>query len=177
MDLDYGKLANKLKNLNLPSPTKEFIEHILMKKFKAIEIPLYSIHPDDYRNDDEVDETKIYKLFTITNPEILNKICNGKEKELFEDERKDQTEAEVPHDEITYNNLINEHNKGYRISVVLESGDGIHVSHAKVYGFSEYLTTYLVALIGLPKDELDRKDVNDRRFQFYLECLKRHHFI
>jgi hypothetical protein len=106
MDYDYIKLANKLKNLKLSPPTKEFIEHILMKKFKAVEIPLYSIHPDDYKNDDEVDESKIYKLFTITNPDILNKICNNEEKEIFEDERNDKIEIDVPRDEITNNNLI-----------------------------------------------------------------------
>lgn len=177
LDYDYIKLANKLKNLRLPPPTKEFIEHILMKKFKAVEIPLYSIHPDDYKNDEEVDETKIYKLFTITNPEILDKICNEEEKEMFEEERYDHTEVDVPHDEITYNNLIIEHNKGYRKSVVLESEDGIHVSNAKVYGLSEYLTTYLVALIGLPEREMILYDVNNRGFQFYLECLKKHNFI
>ncbi|MFH7817775.1 hypothetical protein [Neobacillus thermocopriae] len=170
-------MANKLKNLKLSPPTKEFIEHILMKKFKAIEIPLYSIHPDDYKNDDEVDESKIYKLFTITNPDILNKICNNEEKEIFEDERNDKTEIDVPRDEITNNNLIDEHNKGYRISIVLESEDGIHVSHAGVYGFSEYLTMYLVALIGLPKREMVLNNVNDRGFQFNLECLKKHNFI
>jgi hypothetical protein len=60
---------------------------------------------------------------------------------------------------------------------VLESEDGIHVSHARVYGFSEYLTMYLVALIGLPKREMVLNNVNDRGFQFYLECLKKHNFI
>ena len=79
-------------------------------------------------------ETKIYKLFTITNPEILIKICNEEEKR-FEDERNDKTEIHVPCNEITYNNLIDEYNKGYRISIVLEFEDGIHISHARDYVF------------------------------------------
>lgn len=175
--MDYIKLANKFKRLRIPPPTKEFVENILKEKFKAVEIPLYSIHKEDYMNDDEVDESKIYKLFTITNPEILNKLFNDEEKNIFIDERKDNITIDVPKSEVTYNNLIDEHNKGYRLSIVLESEDGLHVSNAKVYGISEYLTTYLVALIGLPKREMVLNDVNDRGFQFYLECLKRHNFI
>ena len=128
-------------------------------------------------NDDEVDETKIYKLFTITNPEILNKLFAEEERNIFVDERNDNETFAVPNCEVTYNVLIDEHNKGYRLSIVLESEDNIHVTNAKVYGLSEYLTTYLVALIGLPKREMVLNDINDRGFQFYLECLEKHNFI
>jgi hypothetical protein len=38
---EYG---DETKNLKLPSATKESTELILKKKFKAVEIPLYSIH-------------------------------------------------------------------------------------------------------------------------------------
>lgn len=83
----------------------------------------------------------------------------------------------MPKSEVTYNILIAEHNKGNRLSIVLESEDGLHVTNAKVYGFSEYLTTYLIALIGLPKREMVLGDLNDEGFQFYLECLNKHNFI
>ncbi len=175
--MDYAKLAKKYERLRLHEPTKDFIENILKKKFKAVEIPLYSIHKEDYKNDDEVDEKKIYKLFTITNPEVLNILFNQEERSIHIDERKDDGTIDVPDAEVTYNNLIDEHNKGYRLSVVLESEDGIHVCNAKVYGISEHFTTYMVALIGLPEREMVLHDINDEGFQFYLECLEKHNFI
>lgn len=173
--MNYEELYKRYKKQKLKTQKKDFVENLLMRKFNAIEIPLYSIHPEDYGNDDEIDETKIYKLFTITNPETLKKIFTKDEKFMHTDDRKDNIVYNIKDEELIYNTLIDEHNKGYRLSIVLESDDNIHVSNFKVYGITEYLNTYLIALIGLK--EMILGDLNDNDFIYYLECLEKHSFI
>ncbi len=173
--MNFEELYKKFKKQKLRTTSKVFVEKLLMKKFSAIEIPLFSIHPEDYKNDDEIDENKIYKLFTITNPEILNKVINKEEQLMNSNDRIDNMSYNISDEEITYNTLIDEHNKGYRLSVVLESNDDLNVSNFKIYGLSEYLNTYLIALIGLNNMEIGNLD--DEEFKYYLECLAIHNFI
>lgn len=58
--MNFEKLYKSFKKQKLRTTSKVFVENLLMKKFCAIEIPLFSIHPEDYKNDDEIDEDKIY---------------------------------------------------------------------------------------------------------------------
>lgn len=75
------KRYNKMRRL---SNDKENIE-ALLKQYKAFEIPVHSIHHDDYHNDEEVDPLYIYKLFYISDKHALNKIIDAAYKDKGDD--------------------------------------------------------------------------------------------
>ena len=178
----------------------------LAKEFRAYEIPLTAITADDYANDEEVREDLIYKLFTITHPDVLSRIYSAEELEMknigaeaydegwqniFVPERtpqhSDPRAQPVLGDAswLAYNLLNIQHSTGQRSSIVLEQENGL-VTGAKVYGMSEYLGTFMTAVTGFRESEPgdDRNyysmitgDVNDESFMYYLECLALHGFI
>ena len=66
-----------------PRPwTTEAVERWLEMEFRAYEIPLAANSITDYRNDEEVREDLIYKLYTITHPEVLQRLYSAEEKEM-----------------------------------------------------------------------------------------------
>lgn len=107
------KRYNKMRRL---SNDKENIE-ALLKQYKAFEIPVHSIHHDDYHNDEEVDPLYIYKLFHISDKHALNKIMDAAYKDKGDD-------TYPLGSELTYRSLIGRHNSGRGVSIVLESKDG-----------------------------------------------------
>lgn len=165
--MDYKKLSSKYKKIAKLSNDKKNIEKILMDKYGAFEIPLYSIDIEDYTNDDEVNEKKIYKLFHIDNHNILKEIVDS-----FAIDDEDYT-SEMSSN-FDYDTLIAKHNAGQGISIVLESNDGQHVSNYKVYGPAQKLVSHLFCYI--PPENLDT-NINNLDYQFYLECLEENNFI
>ncbi|SDC04233.1 hypothetical protein [Shouchella lonarensis] len=184
--MNYVDLHKRFMDTNVMTLNREQLEHVLETKFHAQEIPLYSIDEIDYLNDEEVNEKDIYKLYTITDRAVLDEIYSSEEKRMMaEDLLKDKIVA-VFNDvkyaihkwqkkEVTYDQLIDEHNRGKRTSIVLESNAENVISNFKVYGFSRYLVDYLVARVGIP--EIKFGDLDDRNYQFYLECLKKNKLI
>ncbi|MEC5186255.1 hypothetical protein RCH12_003739 [Cryobacterium sp. MP_3.1] len=182
------------------------LEDRLAKEFRAYEIPLTAITADDYANDVEVREDLIYKLFTITHPDVLSRIYSAEELEMKDigaeaydegwqnvfvpertPQRSDPRTQPVLGDAswLSYNLLNIQHSTGQRSSIVLEQENGL-VTGAKVYGMSEYLGTFMTAVTGYRESEPndDRNyysmitgDMNDESFMYYLECLALHGFI
>ncbi len=179
--MDYQKAYIKFINAKSIKFNKKEIEHIIENKFQAIEIQLYSISKTDYTNDEDVNEQEIYKLYTITDPKVLNELFNKFEKTMFNEDLESQNEDYISlqsikdKEDYIYTKLILEQNYGKRLSIVLESNKKDHISNFKVYGCSNYLNKYLVALIGLKN--MDIGNLNDRNFQFYLECLEENNFL
>ncbi|WP_144560196.1 hypothetical protein [Shouchella miscanthi] len=166
--MNYLDLDKKFKSSNLSRMNNQQIEHILKEKFKAIEIPLSTIPQDDYRNDEEINEDYIYKLLTITDPDVIVKIRDEADVKAIGDEIGYKNKlSDISH--LNYDLLIKEHNSGNRVSVVLEKPNSSNISNFKVYGFGQNLVNYLVARLGVPDMEVG--DVYDRAYQFYLECL------
>lgn len=176
----------------------------LEREFRAYEIPLAAISSADYRNDEEVREDLIYKLYTITHPDVLQRLHSADEKamqdcgpEAYEDYwnglflgRNHRPGAETAQGALTdaswlaYNLLTIQHALGLRTSVVLER-EGGQVTGAKVYGMSDYLSTFLISVTGYREAGTDERnyysmvagDVNDLGFSWYLDCLARHGMI
>lgn len=165
--MNYKLLDNKYKKSNKLPNDKKTIEKILIDKYAAFEIPLYSIDKKDYINDDEVNEKFIYKLFHINKHDILSKIVDS-----FSIDDEDYNSSMSS--KFDYNSLIAKHNAGKGISIVLESKDGENVSNFKVYGPSERLVKHLFCYI--PSNNLNA-DINDLDYQFYLKCLAENNFI
>ncbi|MBQ5153645.1 hypothetical protein D6861_010565 [Macrococcoides caseolyticum] len=165
--MNYKELDNKYKKLGKLSNEKKEIERILIDKYKAFEIPLYSIDEEDYTNDDEVNEKYIYKLFHINNSNVLNEIIDKSEIDI-EDYHPELL------DKFDYDSLIMKHNSGKGVSIVLETKDGKNVSNFKVYGMASRLVSHLVCHI--PFENLKFK-INNPSYQYYLECLRENNFI
>ncbi|WP_104125849.1 hypothetical protein [Cryobacterium sp. Y57] len=184
--------------------TTEAVEGWLEKEFLAYEIPLAAISSADYRNDEEVREDLIYKLYPITHPDVLQRLYSAEEKamkdcgpEAYEDywrslflRQNHRPGAETSHTALTDatwlagNLLTIQHALGQRRSIVLER-EGGQVTGAKVYGMSDYLSTFLVAVTGYREAGTNERnyysmvtgDVNDVGFNWYLDCLARHGMI
>jgi len=197
-------LLERWKKAEPQTCTTEAVERWLEKEFRAFEIPLAAISSADYRNDEEVREDLIYKLYTITHPEVLQRLYSEEEKamkdcgpEAYEDywkslflDRDRRSGAATVRSALpdaswlAYNLLTIQHALGQRTSVVLER-EGDQVTGAKVYGMSDYLSTFLVALTGFREAGVDERnyysmvtgDVNDVGFNWYLESLARHGMI
>lgn len=173
------ELATRYSQMN-PSIMKiNEVEETLTSTFKAFEIPLHSISSQDYLNDEEVDETSIHKLFTITNKYILSTIQTEDDREAYKDPllaklrntleyHRLQLKAESSKTR-TYNRLIHQHNQGTRVSILLEKESENIVSNFKVYGFANKLVSYLHAQVGVRGMVAD--DVHNQEFQLYLEAL------
>ncbi len=195
-------LLERWKKAEPQTCTTEAVERWLEKEFRAYEIPLAAISSADYRNDEEVREVLIYKLYTITHPEVLQRLYSEEEKamkdcgpEAYEDYWKSlfldrrsgaaTVRSALPDASwLAYNLLTIQHALGQRTSVVLER-EGDQVTGAKVYGTSDYLSTVLVAVTGFREAGADERnyysmvtgDVNDVGFNWYLDCLARHGMI
>ncbi len=151
-----------------PQPwTTEAVERRLRTEFQAYQIPLTAISLTDFRNDDEVREDLLYKLFTITHPDILDRLYSPEEKKmkdpgsglyeaywtsLFRGEaagrKGDLTEPTLGEASWLAYSLLNiQHALGQRTSLILEREDG-YVTGAKVYGMSDHLSTFLIAVTG-----------------------------
>lgn len=154
---------NKMKRL---SNDKDNIE-ALLKQYKAYELPVRSIHQDDYRNDEEVDPQYIYKLFHISDKHALNKIIDAGYKNKGDDTYSTVTE-------LTYRSLIGRHNSGRGVSIVLESKDGKKVSNFKVYGQAQKLSELLLCYIPF---EAMTEDIQSSDFQYFLDCLESNGFL
>ncbi|QTQ07816.1 hypothetical protein J9174_10530 [Macrococcoides canis] len=154
---------NKMKRL---SNDKDNIE-ALLKQYKAYEIPVRSIHQDDYHNDEEVDPQYIYKLFHISDKHALNKIIDARYKNQGDDTYPTVTE-------LTYRSLIGRHNSGRGVSIVLESKDGKKVSNFKVYGQAQKLSELLLCYIPF---ETMTEDIQSSDFQYFLDCLDGNGFL
>ncbi|TFD49846.1 hypothetical protein E3T55_10480 [Cryobacterium frigoriphilum] len=182
------------------------MENLLAQEFRAYEIPLAAITPTDYLNDEEVREDLIYKLLTITHPDVLARIYSAEEQEMkdigaeaYEQSWRslflgEDTSLGSPQKDVStlddaswlaYNLLNIQHSTGQRTSIVLEQEDG-DVTGAKVYGISDYLSTFMVAVTGYREsrsaDErnyysMATGDLNNEAFSYYLECLDRHGLI
>src|SRR6476659_5138683 len=114
--MNYLDLDKKFKSSNLSRMNNQQIEHILKEKFKAIEIPLSTIPQDDYRNDEEINEDYIYKLLTITDPDVIVKIRDEADVKAIGDEIGYKNKlSDISH--LNYDLLIKEHNSGNRVSV------------------------------------------------------------
>lgn len=183
--MDYKELQDQY-NIANPSILNKFeVEKILETKFKASEIPLTSINEEDYLNDDEVDEKAIYKLYTIVDKGILSDIQTNQDREVYKDNillRSTQfidsilyqMKADGPASRV-YNKLIYQHNKGVRVSIVLEKNSGDAISNFKVYGFASNLISYLHAILGVKG--MIKRDINNQEFQYYLEALVENNLI
>ena len=157
------KRYNKMRRL---SNDKENIE-ALLKQYKAFEIPVHSIHHDDYHNDEEVDPLYIYKLFHISDKHALNKIMDA----AYKDKGADTYPIGS---ELTYRSLIGRHNSGRGVSIVLESKDGKKVSNFKIYGQAQKLSELLLCYIPF---EAMNEDIRSSDFQYFLECLDGNGFL
>ncbi len=174
-DADYGALKDRWERARPRTYTCAELERLLERRFGAYEIPLTIIPDEDYANDDEVDERRVYKLMTITDPEVIAMLQTDEERAHLTTEP-----AEVDQDwrgllswettDLGYDLLNLQHGHGARISVVLEA-DGDHVSGWKVYGLSFAVQDLLAALVGVR--DMRPGDTSDRGFQWHLECLDR----
>jgi hypothetical protein len=174
-DPDYEALKDRWERARPHTYTCAELERLLERRFGAYEIPLTTISDEDYANDDDVDERRIYKLMTITDPEVIAMLQTDEERAQLT-----AAPAEVDQDwrglltgettALGYDLLNLQHGQGTRISVVLEA-DGDHVSGFKVYGLSFALQDQLTALVGLR--DMRPGDTSDRGFQWHLECLDR----
>ncbi|MCM3378631.1 hypothetical protein CHH77_06560 [Shouchella clausii] len=184
--MNYKELDARSKHLKPVKLNRFQIEHTLERKYEAKELPLFTIPRKDYENDEEVDEKRIYKLYTITNKQVLKQIQNKDDinaiKEPFLSTIYEkasyivsQTKSKNDGQSVSYNQLIHEHNHGKRVSVVLEKDETDYVTNFKVYGFAHHLVTYLVARIGI--EGMKEGDMTDTDYQFYLECLAANGFI
>ncbi|RXK18706.1 hypothetical protein [Macrococcus sp. DPC7161] len=138
--INYSDLHTKYKKFKPLPNDKGTIERILVDKYKAFEIPLYSIDKEDYQNDDEVNEKDIYKLFHINDQQILSKIVDS----YAIDDEGYTLDMEEKFD---YDSLIAKHNAGKGISIVLESNDNQKVTNFKVYGPSNKLVRHLLCFV------------------------------
>lgn len=181
-------------------------EDRLAREFRAYEIPLAAIAADDYANDEEVRQDLICSLFTITHPDVLSRIYSAEEldmknigAEAYDEgwqniflpertpQRSDARARPVLGDAswLAYNLLNIQHSTGQRSSIVLEQENNF-VTGAKVYGLSEYLSTFMTAVTGYRESEpsdnrnyysMITGDMTDESFMYYLECLALHGFI
>lgn len=167
----YLDVHKKLSKARLPIFRIDQLEEVLKKKYKAYEIPLYTIDREDYKNDEEVNEKDIYKLYTITDQSVIKKLRNYQDREAIGGESIDEylKEYNTRMDTLNYDRLIMEHNVGTRLSIVLETKGNNDVSNFKVYGHAYYLVAYLVARVGMTG--MIYGDLSDESYQFYLECL------
>lgn len=172
--MNYLDLHNKFTSSKLNRMNTQQIEHILKEKFKAVEIPLNTIPQEDYRNDEEINEDLIYRLFTITDSHVIKKLRDGADTNAIIDEVSGETHLS-DETSLNYDLLIKEHNSGTRVSVVLEKPNTSNISNFKVYGFAQNLVCYLIARLGVPAMEVG--NIDDRPYQFYLECLSKTGFI
>ena len=174
-DPDYEALKDRWERARPRTYTCAELERLLERRFGAYEIPLTTITDEDYARDDEVDERRIYKLMTITDPEVIAMLQTDEERAHLT-----TAPAEVNQDwrgllswgttELGYDLLNIQHGHGTRISVVLEA-DGDHVSGFKVYGLSFALQDLLSALVGVR--DMRPGNTSDRGFQWHLKCLDR----
>jgi hypothetical protein len=174
-DPDYEALKDRWERVRPRTYTCAEFERLLERRFGTYEIPLTTITDEDYARDDEVDERRIYKLMTITDPEVIAMLQTDEERAHLT-----TAPAEVNQDwrgllswgttDLGYDLLNIQHGHGTRISVVLEA-DGDHVSGFKVYGLSFALQDLLSALVGVRG--MRPGDTSDRGFQWHLECLDR----
>lgn len=155
------------------------VEEALTSTFHAFEIPLTSISSEDYLHDEEVDETSIYKLLTITDKRILPTIQTEEDRDVFNDSLIIKTRNFLEHigfqlkatdpEARVYNKLIHQHHSGTRVSILLEKESERTVSNFKVYGFASILVSYLHAHVGVGGMVSD--DIHNHEFQLYLKAL------
>lgn len=171
---DHSELFDRWRRTNLRKARISEVVLMLERRFSAYEIPIESISADDYKNDEEVDEKHLAKLMTITDPRVLNQIYGPDEwehKETDPGEIDADWRSVLQSDDVTYSMILAQHSQGTRTTILLESVDGVHPSGSKVYGTSYLLTDLLVAKIGVKGMEVG--NLEDRNFQFYLECCAR----
>jgi hypothetical protein len=170
-----------------PAARLEDVKRLLGSEYRAYEIPLYSIDAEDYANDEEVREELLDSLFTITHPAVLDRIYDAEAREMQETDPdevdlmwRDLFTAGDSDADVAYNLLLIQHSLGLRTSIVLER-EGDLATSFKVYGHSGPLIERLTALIGFPQRPLgsegfgmDRGNLDDDVFVWYLEVLHRH---
>jgi hypothetical protein len=174
----------------------EGLAELLRLRFRAYEIPLIIIPASDYELDGDVNETDIWKLFTISEPSIVADLVDPAAFDRSEwppspsEGWPPPIEAEWPvilgnfdgvidpAPEVGFNLLNVQHGRGERLSFVLESRDGVHADGFKVYGPTERLTDVLIAHIGWDKYRATDEnpygvvvgDVDDEDFARYLRA-------
>ncbi|MFK3938047.1 hypothetical protein ACI2JA_11145 [Alkalihalobacillus sp. NPDC078783] len=173
------ELVTRYNQSDPPIMTILEVEKALTSTFKACEIPLTFISSQDYLHDEEVNETFIYKLFTITDKNVLKVIQTEEDREVLDDALLVKIRGYFEHigfqlkaesSEVrVYNKLIHQHNNGTRVSILLEKESEDTVSHFKVYGFASTLISYLHAHVGV--GGMVRDDLHNQEFQLYLEAL------
>ncbi|MBM7584652.1 tRNA U54 and U55 pseudouridine synthase Pus10 [Bacillus pakistanensis] len=182
---DYEKLYKRYLNQQAKlSFTKEQIEDLIIKKFKAEEFLKTEVL--DLVNDDQLEYSKIYKCFVVNDPKILNKNFSIEEKKYHNEQILDNREnpldfKKVKKKEHNYNHLLIDEQEGRRVDIFLESKNGKYITNFIVRDRSEEISRYLNALVlgTLIQNGIADipEDIKDDEFQFYLENLYRFGFL
>ncbi|WP_416147654.1 hypothetical protein ACM26V_15615 [Salipaludibacillus sp. HK11] len=162
--------------------TKEDVERIIIKKFKATSFPKEYLL--DLKNDDHFEYDKIYKCFVIDDPQILHGLYSDEERKCHREELLDHRENPLNPRKVKewdYNHILMDELEGRRIDIVLESKDGEVITEFKLRNMCEAVGGYLNALVvgillerGLAEYP---EDIHDDYFQYYLENLEKYGFL
>ncbi|UTR16862.1 hypothetical protein MM221_10300 [Salipaludibacillus sp. LMS25] len=179
---DYERLYKKyVHRKDRLSFTKEDVERIIIKKFKATAFPKEALL--DLKNDDHFDYDKIYKCFVIDDPQILHGLYSDEERKLHREDLLDHRENPLNPRKVKdwdYNHIIMDELEGRRIDIVLESKDGEVITEFEVRN-CESMNRYLNALIVCSNLERElttySEDIHDENFQFYLDNLDEYGFL
>lgn len=140
-----------------PPPARTVdVEKMLVEEYQAYEIPVSVIPASDYEVDNQVTfPGEIYKLYTITDPRVLNTLFDDVEREMFQmDVEPDPEITEQdwrhffdPPELAGYTLLRIQQAFGQRLSILL-CGDEETITDFRVYNMCQKLQDRLLGLIS-----------------------------
>jgi len=191
LNSDLTELVERWRLRPPPPATAARIESVLIRTYRAYEIPLSLIPPSDFAGDDEVYEDEVFKLFTITDPEVLTRVYSAEDRErqrgtlaldpeALEEEWRD---AFTHPEDLALKVMWLQIRRGQRITILLE-GSTSKITSFKVYGSCQELVDVLAAHIGWERASMPHPqrpawdvvrvgDITDYSFARYLNTVER----
>lgn len=145
------------------------IDTILKEKYSANQIEIKQFK----KLDPNFNYKQVYKIYSITDPNILSKVFTDEELKMHEEEKSyNQSNPEdwslYSKKEIPIVKMWQDIEEGRRINIIIKSIDKRTMHEFSIQGESELLVMELTVLLGVDEKDLH---IENEDFQYFLEAL------